>query len=457
MTVVSSTRESRLFKTFHGKRKPQGRPEPRAVAEALVDAGVLHDYFLYERQGEARIAGDCLAKVSVASDRVSLEWDGVQLHSEPARDPFKQVESLLHSLPMAHWTAFGYVAFDMAKYYHPYSQAIERPLLQFCVPRFEVRIGPGGVSLIGGEDPDAAEMIRKVADQIAHSGPGTTATPTPPTLTYGDRQDYCDKVKALTTAIRDGALQKAILSRKACLPGSMDLLGTYGASGRVNNAARSYCFRMGDIGAVGYSPEILLEADGRGLVTTNPLAGTRPRGADSAEDLQMWGELFRDPKEVKEHALSVLLVQEEMGSVCSPETVRIYDFMEVKKFRCVQHLSSRVSGKLDADHTMWDALRVLFPGVTVSGINKSSALRWISDMEETPRGIYGGGIGWVDSQGRSDIAIAIRSAFQYGNTIHLNAGAGIVAESVPEREYVESVNKMNTMLSQIVMFDDEAT
>jgi len=456
MSVVSSTLESRAFRTFHGKRRPQGRPDPRAVAEELVRAGVMHDYFLYERQGEARIAGDCLAKVTVASDRVSLEWDGVQLHSEPAGDPFKQVESLLHSLPIPHWTAFGYAAFDLAKYYHPYSQAIKRPLLQFCVPRFEVQIGPGGVGLHGGDDPDVAEKIRNVVDRISHSGRGTTPSPTPPTLTYGDRLDYCDKVKTLTTAIREGALQKAILSRCASLPGSMDLLGTYGASGLVNNAARSYCFRMGDIGAVGFSPEILLEADGRGLDTTNPLAGTRPRGTDSAEDLRMWGELFRDSKEVKEHALSVLLVQEEMGSVCSPETVRIYDFMEVKKFRCVQHLSSRVSGRLDSERTLWDALRVLFPGVTVSGISKSAALRWISDMEDAPRGIYGGGIGWVDSRGRADIAIAIRSAYQYGDTIHLNAGAGIVAESVPEREYVESVNKMNTMLSQIVLTDEQA-
>ena len=164
-------------------------------------AGVLHDYFLYERQGEARIAGDCLARVSVESDRVSLEWDGVQLHSEPACDPFKQVESLLHSLPIPHWTAFGYVAFDLAKYYHPYSRAIERPLLQFHVPRFEVRIGHDGVSLHGGDDLDAAEKIRNVVDRIAHSGCGTTLSPTPPTLTYGDRQDYCDKVKTLTLKV----------------------------------------------------------------------------------------------------------------------------------------------------------------------------------------------------------------------------------------------------------------
>jgi salicylate synthetase len=258
-------------------------------------------------------------------------------------------------------------------------------------------------------------------------------------------------VETLTGAIRAGALQKAILSRCARVPGALDLLGTYTASAQVNNAARSYCFRMDDVAGVGFSPEILLESDGRGLVTTNPLAGTRPRGADEREDEGIRGELFTDAKEVKEHALSVLLAQEEIASVCEPDSVRVYDFMEVKRFRCVQHLSSRVSGRLSPGKTLWDALGAVFPGVTVSGISKARALQWISDLEPEARGIYGGAVGWIDSSGRSDLAIAIRSAFQYGNTVHLNAGAGIVAESMPEREYIESVNKMNTMLSRVVL------
>ena len=235
------------------------------------------------------------------------------------------------------------------------------------------------------------------------------------------------------------------------LPGPLDLLGTYASSSMVNNAHRSYCFRLGDVGGVGFSPEILMEANGRGRVATNPLAGTRPRGADEARDAEIRGELFTDPKEVKEHALSVLLAQEEIASVCDPASVRVHDFMEVKKFRCVQHLSSRVSGKLAPGRTLWDALRVLFPGVTVSGIPKAPALRWISESEAEPRGIYAGAVGYVDERGRADLAIAIRSAFQYGRTVHLNAGAGIVAESKPDFEYIESVNKMNTMLSQIVL------
>ena len=451
MAIVALSRETGDLRPFTASGGAQGRPDPVAIVESLLRAKVMHDYFLYEKQGETRITWGCLGQVSVSADRVSLEWDGAPARSEPALDPFGQVESLLRSLPISGWTAYGYLAFDMAKYYYPYRRTINGPLLQFVIPRFELRITPGAVSILCVDEQGAADEAARIAGLINKAVREASPIPTSPALAFEDRQDYCKKVETLTSAIRDGALQKAILSRSARLPGTLDLLGTYDASSRVNNASRSYCFRMGDVGAVGFSPEILLEGDGRGLVTTNPLAGTRPRGTDEREDGRMLSELFTDAKEVKEHALSVLLVQEEMGSVCSPDTVRVYDFMNVKKFRCVQHLSTRVSGYLDPRRNLWDAIRALFPGVTVSGISKSAALQWISDMETEPRGIYGGGVGWVDSRGRADIAIAIRSAFQYGDTVLLNAGAGIVAESVPESEYTESVNKMNTMLSQIVL------
>jgi salicylate synthetase len=110
-----------------------------------------------------------------------------------------------------------------------------------------------------------------------------------------------------------------------------------------------------------------------------------------------------------------------------------------------------VGGELQPGKTLWDALKVLFPGITVSGINKQGALEWIDRLETEPRGLYAGGIGWINSQGTADLAIAIRSAYQYDDTIHFNAGAGIVAESVPESEYLESVNKMNTMLTNLVL------
>lgn len=270
-------------------------------------------------------------------------------------------------------------------------------------------------------------------------------------LDESDREKYQNSVSTLIEAIKNARLHKAIISRSFKLSGELDILGTYVLGAKANNSARSYCLNLGDIGAVGFSPETLMEVDRDGFVVTNPLAGTRPRGISIEEDIKFNNELFTDAKEVKEHSLSVWLAQDEIASVCIPKTVRILNFMEVKQYRCVQHLSSQVGGQLKAGNTLWDALKVLFPGITVSGISKEKALEWIDRLEAEPRGIYAGGIGWVNSQGEADIAIAIRSVYQYGDRIHLNAGAGIVAESVPQNEYIESVNKMNTMLNNLVL------
>ncbi len=189
-------------------------------------------------------------------------------------------------------------------------------------------------------------------------------------------------------------------------------------------------------------------------IVTNPLAGTRPRGQNSEDDQRLQRQLFTDAKEVKEHALSILLVQQEMSKICIKNTVKISDFMQVKKYPYVQHLSSHVVGQLQADKTPWDALKALFPAITVSGIEKSQAIAWIDRLEDTPRGIYAGAIGWLNGEGQADFAIPIRSAYQYGNSIYLNAGAGIMGESIPQREYIECTNKMNTILTNLVLKTD---
>jgi salicylate synthetase len=432
--TIDGVREERLFR---------GRPEPSAVAEDLVRSGLMRDYVVYERPGEARIAGDFLARISLSADRIYMERAGGPTVSEPAVDPFKQVECLLDSLSLPVWTAYGYFAFDLAGYYYPYSWEIPQPLLQLVVPRVEIRID----TTAGGAP------ARHRAGAAADGSPGTDRNGSAGRATLPwcdlDRLDFSRKVESLVAAIVDGKLTKAILSQAIRLPGSLDVLGTYRDGAHANNACRAYCFSLRDVRAVGFSPETLLESDARGHVRTSPLAGTRPRGTGAGEDERWRSELFSDAKEVKEHTLSIRLAQTEMASVCQPHSVRIHDFMNVERFRCVQHLSSRVSGVLDDDCTTWDALKALFPGVTVSGIEKRDALRWIGDLEGGPRGVYGGAVGWLDSRGGADLAIAIRSVFQYGGEIQLNAGAGIVAESVPEREYVELVNKLRTMLEYV--------
>jgi salicylate synthetase len=422
------------------------RRSARMVAKALIRAGAFDDYVLYEGPDSTRLVGGRRASVVVSNDQIVFEQDGVGRRAEAAADPFAQASRLLRQALGTDWVAFGYIAFDLARYYYPYKKCMPYPLLHLIVPVVDLEFERHRVS-IHESGPYLKEIRRALRSDIAEASYEPFSFP----VGGGDRVMYESGVRTLIDAIRTGHLQKAILSRRLQVSGSLDLLATHASGAGANGAARSYCFRLGSVGGVGFSPEILLSATVDGDVMTNPLAGTRPRGKSEAEDLDLRSQLHTDAKEVKEHAISVLLAQQEMSAVCEKGSVRVHDFMQVKAFRCVQHLSSRVSGRIAAGRTVWDALRVVFPGVTVSGIDKESAVAWIDHLETEPRGVYAGAVGWIDGRGAADMAIAIRSVYQYGDQVCLNAGAGIVAESVEEHEYVESVNKMNTMLSRVVL------
>jgi salicylate synthetase len=421
-----------------------GKKEPLVVLNNLLQAGIFTKYVMYEGKKEVRLAGGELAKVLVTQERVLLEGTE-KSSSEPISDPLKQVEKLLNSLSIEDWTAYGYVAFDLARYYSSYSKAIAQPLCHFLIPETELHFTKEGVRI---KTTKSLEQVRRqlfIDTQLPDYQPASL------TIDESDRDSYQNSVSNIIEAIQKAGLHKAIISRSRAIGGKLNVLGTYAIGTKVNNSARSYCLDFTDVQAVGFSPETLIEVNEDGFVTTNPLAGTRPRGISIEEDIKLNNQLFTDAKEVKEHSLSVWLAQKEIASVCLPETIQIFNFMEVKKYRCVQHLSSKVGGQLKPSKTLWDALKVLFPSITVSGINKDKALEWIDRLEQEPRGLYAGGIGWVDSRGKADLAIAIRSVYQYGDQVYLNAGAGIVAESVPQNEYTESVNKMNTMLTNLVL------
>jgi salicylate synthetase len=422
-------------------------PAPHVLATALMQGGLLSgDFFLYASEDTVRLASNWLASVTVSADSVTLECDGQVIHTEAARDPLGQAGRLLASISERPWTAYGYLAFDLARFYYPsYAWSFPGALLRLCVPRLEVICRKGRLEARGLSDPQRIPGLLDAAAAVA--SPAATAVSVP----ADDRGAFCNGVADLVAAIRAGRLQKAILSRRCRVTGQLDLLKTHAAAGRANRSPRSFCFQMGPVGACGYSPEILLESDGDGCIVTNPLAGTRGRGASPEEDARLAAELYMDAKEVKEHALSVIHAQDELRTVCRRETVQVRDFMAVKKLNCVQHLSSLVSGQLATGRNCWDAIRAVFPAITVSGIPKADALHFISTLEGEPRGLYGGAVGWVDDSGRVDLALAIRSLFQYGDSFQLASGAGIIAESQPEREYVESVMKMNTMAAQVVL------
>ncbi len=421
-----------------------GSRDPIIVLHNILEAGIFSEYMLYEDSNEVRIAGNSLYQVLVHQDYIFLKNQETS-YSEVVKDPFKQVDKLLASLSMDNWTAYGYIAFDIVRYYYNYTKAIPHPLLCFFVPETEIRFTSVGVYIKTTQSIELIEKLVMTDSQL----PNYVATSLQ--INSHDSEIYQKSVNTLIAAIQAGKLDKAILSRAVNVSGDLDILGTYVVASKANNSVRSYCLKIEDICAIGFSPETIMEINANNLITTNPLAGTRPRGLDLGEDDCLYKQLFTDSKEVKEHALSVLLAQNEINSICLPGTTHIINFMEVKQYAFVQHLSSRVRGQLKSDKTLWDALKVLFPGITVTGISKDKALDWIEHLEKNPRGIYAGAIGWISSDGMADLALAIRSVYQYGSNIYLNAGAGIVAESVTQSEYIESVNKLKTMSTNLVL------
>jgi len=432
-----------------------GQREPLGVLQTLIESRLFSEYGIYESEEGVRFAGNRAIAVSVDRQQVMLQ--GLKEDQcFPVDDPFKQVEQALALIPLERWTAYGYVSFDCVRYYYPYEKAIAGPLLYFFVPATEVIIRPDEILVRTLESP---EPICKLLQQSGALRPQRWTTPEWVT----DQNQYQTQVETLQAAIHRGELHKAILSRSVQLKGNLDVLGTYILGHQQNQAIRSYGLHLPgvhlpsgvEVRTVGFSPEILMQLShhplkGR-MLRTNPVAGTRPRGETPEADELLKRELFADAKEVKEHALSIWLVQDEMQKVCTPGTVQVVDFMQVKQYRWVQHLSSQVQGQLCENQSLWDALKVLFPGVTVSGIEKDVAIAWIDRLETEPRGIYAGAIGWINSQEEADLAIPIRSAYQYGERVYLNAGAGIMAESIAQNEYIESVNKMNTMLTNLVL------
>jgi salicylate synthetase len=429
-------------------RIPEGT-DGNALLHAIAQQKIAKEYFLYASDVETRIAVGCRARVTVHDDTVSLEdGDGTRLRSEPARDPFAQVARFLESGGESFWTAYGHVSFDAARHYLPYAKRPEIPELVFTVPEAELIVRGNRVTIRDGVRVGALKELVESLKPLAVSG---IAAPIVPEIDDALRPNYEAMVSELTGAIRCGELAKAILSRRVVLNGELDVPATFTTASRVNSAVRSFAFRSKHLAGVGFSPEVVLEADANGLVTTSLLAGTRRRGETPEDDARLRSELFSCAKEVKEHALSVHLAQAEIASVCSADSVRIFDFMSVKTFRTVQHLGSRVSGMLRSGRSGWDALRVLFPAITVAGIPKAEAVARIGALEGFPRGPYAGVTGIVDGDGRMDLTLSIRSAFEYGGRVYLQAGAGIVGESNPNFEYVESVNKMKMMLGQTVL------
>ena len=201
-----------------------------------------------------------------------------------------------------------------------------------------------------------------------------------------------------------------------------------------------FYFNFGDFHVVGSSPEILVRFED-GKVTTRPLAGTRPRGEDESQDKALEIELLNDPKELAEHLMLIDLGRNDIGKICVTGSVRVTEKMIIERFSHVMHISSNVEGVLKEDQNVFDILRATLPVGTLSGAPKIRAIEIIDELEPSTRGIYGGAVGYITWTGEMDTAIAIRTGIIKNKKLYVQAGCGIVADSIAESEWEETVNK----------------
>ena len=279
-----------------------------------------------------------------------------------------------------------------------------------------------------------------------------------PVETSLGRDAYIHAVQVAKDAIAAGEAIQVVLARRQSfdLPtdpttgAALDGIGLYRSLRRVNPSPYLFFVRTPTFEVVGASPELLLQVEGDRL-TTHPIAGTRPRGADAREDARLAEELQQDPKERAEHVMLVDLGRNDLGRVARPGTVTVSKYMEVERYSHVLHLVSHVEARLRPELDALDALRSVFPAGTLSGAPKVRAMQLIAAAEGERRGLYGGAVGYLGYDGNLDTAITIRSAVLKDGQAHVHTGAGIVAGSVPEREYEETEHKAAALRKAIEM------
>jgi anthranilate synthase component I len=262
-------------------------------------------------------------------------------------------------------------------------------------------------------------------------------------------REYFEKnVSAAKEYINAGDIFQVVLSQRFSVPYQGDVFNVYRALRVVNPSPYLYYLDNGDSQIIGSSPEILVRKEGD-RAETFPIAGTRHRGKNHEEDKQLEKELLADEKERAEHIMLVDLGRNDIGRVCKPGTVKVQDLMHIVRYSHVIHIASQVSGTVSEGTSAVDVFKAAFPAGTVSGSPKVRAMEIIDELEESRRGIYAGGVGYFDFAGNMDMCIAIRTLYAKNGKLYFQTGAGIVADSIPEKEFEETINKSNAMREAI--------
>ncbi len=349
---------------------------------------------------------------------------------------------------------FVYLSYEMAGEVEP---VLRLPVSDAPITAFALRVehlavldhSNGSVFAVSeNADPQLhARLIAHLERCAAHPAPEPTENPHVDRWVEELAEKHLERVRRTKDYIAAGDIYQANISRpwRLRLRAGSDPRAVYAALRRSNPAPFAASVRFGGLTILSSSPERLLKVEGR-EISTRPIAGTRPRGADPDQDARVTAELVSHPKERAEHIMLIDLERNDLGRVCEAGSVRVDEYMVTESYAHVHHIVSNVRGRLRADATAVDALRALFPGGTITGCPKVRCMQIIAELEGEGRGAYTGSLGWLGTDGDADFNILIRTLTLHGDQIELRAGGGIVADSVAEREIEETRAKALGML-----------
>ena len=302
---------------------------------------------------------------------------------------------------------------------------------------------------VDGDSPNIDEVYTQATERIKELAAFINKPTKPRTVRFEEnikfesnttKEEFMKRVEKAKAYIRNGDIFQMVPSQIFKAKLSSNLFDVYRVLRTINPSPYMYLMQFDDLQLAGASPETLVKVQD-GIVTTMPIAGTRPRGKTEEEDRKLDEELLKDPKELAEHNMLVDLARNDIGKISEFNTVKVVDYMSLKKFSHVTHITSTVCGKLKRGLTAIDAIRSILPAGTLSGAPKVRAMEIIEELEDEKRCIYGGAIGYIGYDGSLDTCIGIRTVVKKDGVAYVQAGGGVVLDSIPELEYQESVNK----------------
>ncbi|CDZ95623.1 anthranilate synthase component I [Pseudomonas saudiphocaensis] len=434
-----------------------------------------------EKWGRYSIIGlPCRTVLRVQDHHICVTTDGVETESAQVEDPLAFVEAFqqryrvapVDGLPRFNGGLVGYFGYDSVRYVEhklaqcPNPDPLGTPdillMVSDAVVVFDNLAGKlHCIVLVDPAQPNAYEeglahlkvlrdkLRQPIAPRLGLDFEGPAATE-PEFRSSFTRENYEHSVNRIKDYILAGDCMQVVISQRMSIPFEAAPIDLYRALRCFNPTPYMYFFNFGDFHVVGSSPEVLVRVED-GLVTVRPIAGTRPRGATEEADLALEQDLLSDAKELAEHLMLIDLGRNDVGRVAENGSVRLTEKMVIERYSNVMHIVSNVTGQLKAPLTAMDALRAILPAGTLSGAPKVRAMQIIDELEPVKRGVYGGAVGYLAWNGNMDTAIAIRTAVIKDGELHVQAGAGIVADSQPALEWEETLNKRRAMFRAVAL------